>query len=303
MRLSTPRIIALAAVPALAAAVAIPLASARQHTPGPPGTWSTVWTASFGGPAGSAVNNQYWMYDVGQGIFGTGEVQAATRSLANVHLDGDGGLAITALEHDGQWTSGRIQTRNADFAAPAGGELKVSAIIEQPGPALGPGYWPAFWMLGPGQWPEDGEIDIMEDVDSLGEHSGALHCGNLTSVNDDGTTGPCHEHTGLSSGLLPCPGCQSGYHVYSVIIDRRDDAAQQIRWYLDGSEFFSASESQVGAAAWTQAVDHGFSIILDLAIGGAYPDSLCGCSSPTPRTMPGGTMTVRALTVTEWTPN
>ena len=36
------------------------------------------------------------------------------------------------------------------------------------------------------------------------------------------------------------------------------------------------SESQVGARVWTQAVDHGFSIIFDLAMGGNYPNGVCG---------------------------
>ena len=52
------------------------------------------------------------------------------------------------------------------------------------------------------------------------------------------------------------------------------------------------SESQVGAQVWTQAVDHGFSIIFDLAMGGNYPNGVCGCTTPTARTTSGGTMSV-----------
>jgi beta-glucanase (GH16 family) len=294
-----------AATVVLGAALVAPLSafgSAESKViPRAPGIWSTVWTDSFNGRADGGVNARYWKYDVGQGIFGTGEVQTMTKSLANVHLAGDGSLAITAL-HRGGWTSGRIQTVSSAFAAPPGGELSVSASIRLPGAGLGPGYWPAFWLLGPGTWPEHGEIDAMEDVDSLSEHSGALHCGNLTSMNSDGTTGPCHEHSGISSGLLACPGCQSGYHVYSVTIDRRDRAEEQIRWDLDGQQFFSVNESQVGQAAWSEAVDHGFSIILDLAIGGFYPDSVCSCTAPTAQTLSGGTMSVQYVTASEWTP-
>ncbi|HTU06115.1 MAG TPA: 1,3-beta-glucanase, partial [Trebonia sp.] len=75
------------------------------------------------------------------------------------------------------------------------------------------------------------------------------------------------------------------------------EADQQIRWYLDGREFYSVSESQVGQAVWTAAVDHGFTIILSVAIGGSYPDIVCHCVSPTAQTSSGGTMTVRNLAV------
>jgi hypothetical protein len=113
----------------------------------------------------------------------------------------------------------------------------------------------------------------------------------------DGTTGPCHEYTCLSSGLRPCPGCQLGYHTYSVVIDRRHRASEQIRWYLDGRPFFTVGESQVGPATWTQAVDHGFSIILDLAIGGKYPDSSCRCTTPNVQTTSGAAMSVQYVRV------
>jgi beta-glucanase (GH16 family) len=259
--------------------------------------WSRVWSDDFDGPAGSGVNPSVWKYDTGQGVFGTGEIETMTASTDNVHLDGHGDLDITALGHDQSWTSGRIQTISSSFAAPAGGEMAVTAEIRQPDPASGLGYWPAFWMLGPGDWPGTGEIDILEDVNALSEHSGTFHCGNLTDVNPDGTLGPCHEFTGLSSGLLPCPTCQWSFHAYTAIVDRRHPDAEQIRWYLDGREFFRVDEAQVGQAAWTAAVDHGYSIIFDLAIGGSYPDGVCGCTTPTDQTTSGGTLTVRSVAV------
>jgi beta-glucanase (GH16 family) len=263
-----------------------------------PGTeqWIRVWNADFGGPAGSGVAPGQWRYQTGAGRFGNGEVQTMTSSPGNVHLDGRGDLDITALRRAGEWTSGRIQSR-ADFSPPPGGELRVTASLRQPGPADGVGYWPAFWLLGLGSWPAHGEIDILEDVNALSLHSGALHCGNLTQLNRDGTLGPCHEHAGRSSGMLLCPGCQRGFHRYSVIIDRRDPADQRIQWYLDGRQFFAVTERQVGARPWAEAVDHGFSIILDLAIGGSFPDARCGCASPTGQTTSGGTLQVRSVAV------
>jgi beta-glucanase (GH16 family) len=252
--------------------------------------WDTVWAASFSGAAGGVLSPSDWTYDTGQGIFGTGETETMTDSPANVYLDGHGGLAITALDSGGVWTSGRVQTTRK-FGATAGGELEVTAVIKQPDPSTALGYWPAFWLYSnTGTWPEHGEIDIMEDVSGLSEHSGTLHCGT-----DPG--GPCNETTGLTSGLRPCPGCQSGYHTYSVIIDRRHPGREQVRWYLDNREFFSVSEATVGAKVWEEAVDHGFSVILDLALGGSYPNGVCHCSAPGSSTTAGGTLSVRSLAV------
>lgn len=289
----------LAAGTALAAAALAATVGQQAQASVVVGLWTNVWTDPFGGAAGSGVDAQYWKYDLGQGGFGNSEVERMTDSTANVYLTGQGTLAITALKSGGQWTSGRIQTTQA-FTAPAGGELAVSASIEQP--AGGAGYWPAFWLLGQGQWPEHGEIDILEDVNSLSEHSGTLHCGNLTARNSDGTTGPCHEQTGLTSHLQACAGCQTGYHVYTVIINRQNAADEQITWQIDGKQFFSVSESQVGQAAWTEAVDGGFTIIFDLAMGGTYPDQTCKCVAPNSSTQSGGTMSVRYVSVQKWTP-
>jgi beta-glucanase (GH16 family) len=260
MRLTRGRIGAVTVL--VASAVAVPPAAAASSAgqaggsgfPGGPG-WTRVWTDTFDGAAGSGVDRSVWKYNTGTGIFGTGEIETMTDSTSNVHLDGHGNLGITALGHGRSWTSGRIQTISSDFGAPAGGEMAVTASIRQPNPAVGLGYWPAFWMLGPGDWPGTGEIDILEDVNALNKLAGTLHCGNLDQTNSAGTLGPCHEFTGISSGLLPCPGCQTGYHTYTVIVDRTNPTAEQIRWYIDGRQFFQVSEDQVNQAAWTAAVD------------------------------------------------
>jgi beta-glucanase (GH16 family) len=283
-------------------------ANQGNTTPGQTSTgspWKKVWADSFGGPANSGVSTKYWAYDASHGTFGTNEVETTTTSPRNVRLDGHGNLAITALGHgsandpQANWTSGRIQTRNGGFAAPSGGEMMVTASIKQPSVPHGLGYWPGFWMLGTPSsgWPATGEIDIMENVDGYSSMSGTLHCGNLTQQNSDGTFGPCHEKNGLGSGLKACTGCLQSFHSYTVIIDRRVAGHEQIRWYVDGREFYSLSETQIGAAAWTPAVDHGYSILLSVGMGGAFPDEQCRCSTPTARTSPGGTMVVRDVSV------
>ena len=275
----------LAAVTAALVAVwlALPAGSANATVPGPPSGWTTVFSDDFTGASGSGPSGS-WIYDTGPGSsFGTGEIETMTNSSANVHLDGAGNLDITALNKGGNWTSGRIQTSSANVGAPAGGKLEVTASIRQP--AGGLGYWPAFWMLGPGQWPENGEIDIMEDVNALSEVAGTIHCGTYPG-------GPCNEGNGIGSGLRACSGCQSGFHTYTMILDRTNTSAEAITFYLDGAQYFTVTESQVGTATWQQAFDHNLSIIFDLAMGGAFPNGVCGCTTPTGSTASGGTMSV-----------
>jgi hypothetical protein len=253
--------------------------------PGPPSGWTTEFSDDFNGAAGSGVGSS-WEYDTGPGSnFGTGEIETMTNSTSNVSLDGNGNLDLTALGQGTSWTSGRIQTTSPNVGAPAGGELEVTASIMQPNPSSGLGYWPAFWMLGPGQWPENGEIDIMEDVNALSDVAGTIHCGT-----DPG--GPCNETSGIGSGLRSCSGCQGGFHTYTMILNRTNTADESITFYLDGNAYFSVTESQVGTSTWQAAFDHNLSILFDLAMGGGFPNGACGCTTPTGATTSGGTMKV-----------
>jgi len=278
---------ALLSVGLFAAFAAFPTAASAVTVPPPPAGWSTQFSDSFDGPAGSAPSSSNWTYDTGPGSdFGNSGAETMTSSTANVHLDGNGHLDITALDNGGSWTSGRIHTPTADVGAPAGGKLEVTASIEQPDPVNGAGYWPAFWMLGPGQWPENGELDVLESVDALSQVAGTIHCGTSPG-------GPCNEGSGVGSGLRACSGCQTGYHTYSVILDRTNTSDESISFYLDGTQYFSVSESQIGDdSAWQQAFDHNMMVILDLGMGGGFPDGHCGCTSPTSSTSSGGTMSV-----------
>jgi beta-glucanase (GH16 family) len=122
----------------------------------------------------------------------------------------------------------------------------------------------------------------MEDINGLSSVFGTLHCGV-----DPG--GPCNETTGIGSGQRACAGCQSGFHTYRVEIDR-SVSPEQIRWYLDGVNYFSVNANQVDATTWANAVDHSFYIIFDLAMGGAFPAAFGG--GPTSATQPGVPMIV-----------
>ncbi|QUQ65002.1 ricin-type beta-trefoil lectin domain protein [Kutzneria sp. CA-103260] len=287
-RLSFRRGVALLATGGLTVLLtAFGFAPAHADVPAPPAGWTTVFSDDFNGSAGSGVNTANWTYNTGPGSnFGTGEIETMTNSTNNVHLDGNGNLDITALGSGSNWTSGRIQTPTAVAGAPAGGKLEVTASIQQPNPGNGLGYWPAFWMLGQGQWPENGEIDIMEDVNALSEVAGTIHCGVYPG-------GPCNEGNGIGSGLRGCGGCQTGFHTYTMILDRTNTSNESITFYLDGNSYFTVTEGQVGASTWQQAYDHNLTILFDLAMGGGFPNGVCGCTSPSGSTSSGGTMAVQ----------
>ncbi|WP_399014841.1 glycoside hydrolase family 16 protein [Streptomyces sp. FIT100] len=316
--MSTSRIRRLSPAPVLTAVLAMAVAltgllavggagTARGAVPPPPPGWSLQWSDDFTGPDRSLPSAADWQIDTGHGYpggpgnWGTGEIQNYTSSPDNLSLDGNGNLRITPLRDGaGNWTSARIETRRADFKAPAGGTLRIEGRIQMPNvtgdAALG--YWPAFWALGAPyrgnywNWPAIGEFDIMENVNGINSVWGVLHCG----VNPGG---PCNETTGLGASRV-CPGasCQSAFHTYRFEWDR-SASPNELRWYVDDQLFHSVNQNQVGAGTWADMTDHaGYFLLLNVAIGGAFPDALGG-PTPTAATVPGRPMLVDYVAV--WT--
>ncbi|GAA4254321.1 hypothetical protein GCM10022255_058580 [Dactylosporangium darangshiense] len=276
---------------------AITRVTADAAVPAPAG-WNLIFSDDFNGAAGSGVNATNWQYTTGTSYpggpanFGTHEIETMTASTANVALDGAGNLAITPQRDGaGNWTSGRIETRRADFQPPAGGKLKVEARIQMPNitGAGAAGYWPAFWMLGAPfrgnywNWPGIGELDIMENVQGMNNEWATMHCGVAPG-------GPCNEFTGIG-GQKACAGstCQAGFHTYGLEWDRSIQP-ETIRFYLDGVQFHQVSATNMDAATWANATNHGFFIILNVAMGGDFPAAYGG--GPTAATVPGKPMVV-----------
>jgi len=306
-RLRSRPVIAALAATVLVAAWLTAVIDARAAVPPPPTGWTQQFADDFTGPADSLPSGTNWQFDIGHSYpggpanWGTGEIAAHTNNPANVSLDGAGNLRITPRRDGaGAWTSARIETHRGDFKAPEGGVLRIEGRIQMPNVtgAAALGYWPAFWALGSPyrgnwwNWPGIGEFDIMENVNGINSVWGVLHCG----VNPGG---PCNETTGIANNRA-CPGtsCQGGFHTYRFEWDR-SISPNQFRWYVDNQLFHSVSQNQLPADTWNQMTSHaGYFIILNVAVGGAFPDALAG-HTPTAATVPGHPMVVDYVAV--WT--
>src|SRR5262249_54961209 len=93
--------------------------------------------------------------------------------------------------------------------------------------------------------------------------------------------------------------CQTGFHTYSVIINRTNTSAETLEFVMDGTVEDTITEASVGTTAWQEAIDHGFFIIFDLAMGGNYPTGECSCTAPTSATPSGASMSVSYVAVYE----
>ncbi|GLY13988.1 endo-1,3-beta-glucanase [Kineosporia sp. NBRC 101677] len=285
---------------ALAVATAVAVASPGNSAPAPEG-FTTVWQDDFDGAAGASPSGDNWLFDIGHSYpggaanWGTGEIAAHTDRPENVSLDGNGNLNITPLrDGSGNWTSARIETQRSDFAAPEGGVVRFESRIKLPdvSGAAAQGIWPAFWSLGEPfrgvytNWPGTGEIDVMENVNGENTVHGTIHCGTAPG-------GECNENTGLGNSRSGfSPSLQADFHTYSVELDR-STSPEQLRWYVDGQNYHTVKSDQVSAETWAKATDHGFFLILNVAVGGGWP------GMPTASTASGKPMIVDYVSVSQ----
>ena len=188
-----------------------------------------------------------WKYDIGAGGWGNNEMQYYTNLTSNSNIT-NGNLVITALDQNfgtSQYTSARVITKDL-FAFKYG---RIEARIKLP---MGPGLWPAFWMLGANIdsqiWPTCGEIDIMEHINSESKIYGTMHFDSLG-----------HRYRG---GQFNCDPTQ--YHQYAVIWD-----STKITWLVDNVVYHE--QAIFNGSLNKEEFVKPFFLLLNIAVGGNWP--------------------------------
>jgi beta-glucanase (GH16 family) len=225
--------------------------------------WSLLWSDEFDGPAGATVNPDNWTCEVGGNGWGNNELEYYTDCPENAALNGEGFLQIVAPRGQpengetcwyGQcaFTSARLITHDkVEFTYG-----RVEARLQIP---FGQGIWPAFWMLGANfsqvGWPNSGEIDIMENI---GSEPQLVH----GTIHGPGYSGA----GGIGNSYADGSDFADDFHVYAIEWD-----PNVIRWYVDGNLYSVISVNELQNREWVY--DHDFFIIMNIAIGGAWPGS------------------------------
>lgn len=206
-----------------------------------------LWCAEFDDAAGplsaSATSGSQWLPNIGSGcplLCGVAGNSHIVHTDAANQLDGNGHLLITASKQSnstwacesdasktcyGEWTSGRIWTRNRVGFTYG----KIEARIKAP---LGAGTHPAFWMVGAdipnNPWPGSGEIDIMET-------NGDMPYTNWMTAHEPPI--PCapycegwqHEQKPDNNTMTHSEPLSSAYHTYGILWE-----PDHIQWTFDG---------------------------------------------------------------------
>jgi beta-glucanase (GH16 family) len=233
-------------MPLVAAALASAGAAASSQDRGR--AHKQIWADEFDGPAGTRPDAGKWVFDLGYGhnLWGNHEYQTYTDSAENASLDGQGHLVITARRMpDGKYTSARIKTLGR-FAQKFG---RYEARIRIP---RGPGLLPAFWMMGrKGGWPNNGEIDVMENV------------GGEPRILHSNIHGPGYDATGQYRARADIA---DDFHIYGI-----EWSAGSITWSFDGKPFKTTTAKDLPAGKRWIFDDQPFYLILNVAIGGDWP--------------------------------
>ncbi|WP_421132786.1 family 16 glycosylhydrolase [Alteromonas sp. A079] len=260
----------------------------------PVSDWQLVWSDEFDG---TSIDDDKWTHEVNCAGGGNNEAQCYTDEGTNSFVD-DGVLNIVALpaEEGAQkpYTSARLNTRYK-------GDFKYGRIEMRAKMPSGQGSWPAFWMMPTdevyGGWPRSGEIDIVEavnlkaaDIDGNPEAHiyGTLHYGKEWPNNDS---------SGQAYSLPNDANPADDFHTYAI-----EWQEGEIRWYMDGYLYATQRRSEVrvnskGEATglahrgwyaeyfeqgsgelttfWDNApFDQDFYLILNLAVGGNWPEAV-----------------------------
>lgn len=154
------------------------------------------------------------------------------------------------------FVSGRIDSRDKfDFThGRAEARLKLPDAV---------GVWPAWWLLGNGPWPDTGEIDIMEYVGEKDWTASAIH--------GPGYSG---ETPIVNKFFFPEGEDVTDWHVYAV-----EWTTDSLVFSIDGRTMYRVTRPMIEHyGPWR--FDTPKFMILNFALGGAYPFKTNGIESP-----------------------
>ncbi|KIH90274.1 hypothetical protein SPBR_00847 [Sporothrix brasiliensis 5110] len=270
----------------------------------PTGYKTTLFSDGFAGTAGSLPSTDRWTIDTGTAYpggashWGTGEVETYTKTASNLQITSSGTLLITPVKTtvSGKttWTSGRIETVKAwDFSCAVGKKVRIESRLKLGANSAASqlGIWAAFWSLGSAyrgnynNWPAVGEVDILESINGQAKSYQTVHCGTANG-------GPCNEPTGISSTY---GFARNAWYTVAVVIDRSSSTSastwksETITWLLNERVVFTVKASTVNnQAAWVALAQNTKYLLLNVAVGGAFPTAVAGTTTPTTATV-GGT--------------
>ncbi|RPF72247.1 glycoside hydrolase family 16 protein [Aurantiacibacter spongiae] len=215
---------------------------------------------------------------VGPDFWVNNEQQAYIDDPATVRFTGTSLLLTPQFREDyptpdgrqPDFVSGRINTRgHFDFTYG-----RAEARIRMPDAV---GAWPAFWLLGNGRWPQTGEIDIMEYVGEKDWVGVAVH--------GDGYSG----ETPIVNRWYFAPGTDAtDWHDYAV-----EWTPEEIRFEVDGRTTYVATHRMIeNYGTWN--FDTPKFVILNFALGGAYPEKNNLVAQPYPGLPPETVERVKA---------
>ena len=293
--------VAAAAVTALVLAAPTPAGA----VPAPPAGYTLVFGDDFNGAAGTGLNAANWLYDLGTGYpggaanWGTGEVETMTSALGQ-RLPGrrrpPGDQADPGRRRQLDLGPDRDPAHRLRRRRPAArcGSRRRSSSRTSPAPRpRATGRRSGRWAPRPGRSARPTGRASARST-SWRTSTGSAPCSAPSTV--DRPSG--HRATrppASAAASVACAGCQTGFHTYARGVRPQRVTRRQLRWYLDGADYFTLNRNQVDAGDLEQRAHHGFFMILNVAMGGGFPAAFGG--GPTASTRPGVPMLVDYVAV------